>query len=387
MRVELLTHGRHTTRTGIGRYVHALLKYGDELADVNLRRLKYLPFYRSARSLEQVPVGISGHVRGSIVHFPQITGCAMMLYRPYHPSVATVHDLGFLELPEEWEMFDPVARQILRLSLAGLKRVDLIVAVSEFTRRGVIKHIGVPPERVVTVHSGIDHDLFRPIPNARDVLSQRYPRLASVSSAPWVLYVGSELPRKNIGALLEAVSIMRADTPDIQLVKVGAAGGEQFRRQTLRTIDALGLQNQVHIFDDVAEEELPLFYSAADVFVTASKLEGFGFPVLEAMACATPVIAPDIGVFNEITLGSSFLVRSGEVGELSMAIRTILTDVRVQAELREKGLKIVSMYTWPKAVERHIDVYCQLTAESSVANSSRPKDSEKYVDSWSRSNR
>ncbi len=306
MRVEILTHGNHRANTGIGRYVHNLAGHLGSSIEVKLSQLSYLPLATKVNYLKYLPVGIKGHVPNSIVHFPQIMGCAMMLYRPYHPSVATVHDLGFLELPEEWEMFDPIAHWLLRWSLAGLKRVDRIVADSEFTRQGIIKHLGVPENRVVTIHLCIDHNCYRPIPNAREILVGRYPPLAAAAPAAWLLYVGSELPRKNIATLLKAVARVREEIPDIRLIKVGAAGGHQFRSETLRAINHLGLENHVLFFEEVAEEDMPLFYNAADVFVTASKLEGFGFPVLEAMACGTPVVCSRAGSMPEIAEDVAF---------------------------------------------------------------------------------
>lgn len=361
MRVEFVSPYDHSPNTGIGRYIHTLTKHLSGFIDVPIRRPQFVPLVGRFSALRNLPIGIEGHMPGSIVHFPQIMGCAMMLYRPYHPSVATVHDLGFLELPEEWEMFDPVARQILRLSLAGLKRVDLIVAVSEFTRRGVIKHIGVPPERVVTVHSGIDHDLFRPIPNARDVLSQRYPRLASVSSAPWVLYVGSELPRKNIRTLLQAFALVREESPDARLIKVGGSGGERYRNDTIRTISELSLDNNILFFDAVADEDLPLFYNAADVFVTASKLEGFGFPVLEAMACGTPVICSNSSSLQEVAGSTCLPCPPTSAEEFGNAVLDVLRSTDCSSSLRHLGLQNARLFDWKNTAAVTRDQYERLS--------------------------
>lgn len=361
MLVEFVSPYVHNPNSGIGRYVHTLAEHLSESVDVTICRLRNVPLANRFSPLRQLPIGIEGHVPGSIVHFPQIMGCAMMLYRPYHPSVATVHDLGFLELPEEWEMFDPIARRLLRLSLAGLKRVDMIVAVSEFTRQGVIKHLGIPEDRVVTIHSGIDHDLFRPVPSAREILISCYPHLAAIALAPWLLYVGSELPRKNITTLLRAVALVREEIPDIRLIKVGAAGGERFRRDTLRVIDELGLREHILFFEDIAEDKLPLFYSAADVFVTASKLEGFGFPVLEAMACGTPTIVPSTALFVETVENSSQQFDVENPSDLTRAIVSLLADNALQDHLREKGLKNASRYLWSTSARQLLACYQQLT--------------------------
>ncbi|MCZ2112780.1 MAG: glycosyltransferase, partial [Anaerolineae bacterium] len=146
MRVEFVSPYNHSPKTGIGRYMHTLKSHLERSIEVSVKPMRFAPFSSRLSFLRNFPLAIEGHVPGSIVHIPQIMGCAMMLYRPYHPSVATVHDLGFFELPEEGHTLDPLARRLLNWSLAGLKRVDKIVAVSEFTRHGIIKHLGIPAE-------------------------------------------------------------------------------------------------------------------------------------------------------------------------------------------------------------------------------------------------
>lgn len=357
MRIELLTHGRHRTHTGIGRYVHTLHQHLGALADVELCQLRYLPLSDRISYLRQLPMGIAGHRSGSIVHFPQITGCAMMLYRPYHPSVATVHDLGVLELVEEWAMHDLVARQMLRLSLAGLKRVDRIVTVSEFTRQSVIRHLGVCEDRVIAVHSGIDHKLFRPVSGAREMLIGMYRDLAAFASAPWLLYVGSELPRKNVGTLLLVMALLREKIPDLRLIKVGLAGGESFRRETLRTIEVLGLDDHVLIFEGVSNEALPIFYSSADLFVSTSILEGFGLPVLEAMACGCPPVVSNATSLREVAGDGGILVDPEGVEGWAQAILEVLQNDHLHAELKQRGLERAAMFDWGRTAEETIRVY------------------------------
>jgi len=357
MRIEFVSPYDHSPQTGIGRYIHTMVRHLSESVAVAIHRPRFLPLVDRLSPLRNLPIGIKDHVPGSIVHFPQIMGCAMMLYRPYHPSVATVHDLGSLELPEEWEVTDAVARQVLRLSLAGLKRVDMIVADSEFTHQGIIRHLGIPGERVVTIYPGIDHELFRPISNAREVLIGYYSHLAVIASVPWLLYVGSELPRKNVGTLLRAVELVREEIPDIRLIKVGSAGGKSFRRETLRAIGELGLEDHVLIFEGVAEEALPLFYGAADVFVTDSKLEGFGLPVLEAMACGAPVVCSDAGALPEVAGEAGLLVPPDDPRGFADAIASVLNDAHMRDRMIRQGLAQCRSFSWQRTVEETGRVY------------------------------
>jgi glycosyltransferase involved in cell wall biosynthesis len=345
MRIELLTHGRHRKHTGIGRYVHTLLQHLGPLADVDLCQLRYLPLSERISPFRHLPVGIEGHRPGSIVHFPQITGCAMMLYRPYHPSVATVHDLGVLEIPEEWAALDPIARQLLRLSLSGLKKVDLTLCVSQFTRQSIIRQMEIASEKVVAIHSGVDHRVFREIAGAAEQLIQKYPDLRDCSR-PWILYVGSEQPRKNLGTLLEAVAALRHEFPGVHLLKVGSPGGRGFREQTLYNISRLALEDGVRFFQNVPEEDLALFYNSVDLLVQPSLVEGFGFPVIEAMACGTPTICSYSGALPEVANGASIHCDAGSVSEFSSTMRELLQDEALSNELRQRGLLNAREYTW-----------------------------------------
>jgi glycosyltransferase involved in cell wall biosynthesis len=252
---------------------------------------------------------------------------------------------------------------MVRLSLAGLKRVDMIVADSEFTRQGVIKHLGIPEERVVTIHPGIDHKLFRPIPDARKKLIKRCTRMATVATSPWLLYVGSELPRKNIGTLLRAVALVREEIPDIRLIKVGAAGGARFRRETLRVVDELGLEDHVLFFEGVPDEELPLFYSAADVFVTASKLEGFGLPVLEAMACGRPVVCSRAGSLPEIG-GNAALFSEFDCAEAIVdQICVVVTQAQQPISTKRSLVRQAASFHWAEGASTLVAMYEMLAVK------------------------
>lgn len=364
MHVEFLSVFDHSQNTGIGRYLHTVAHHLSGLVDVTIHRPLFLPLSGRFSPLRNLPIGIENYIRGSIVHFPQIMGCAMMLYRPFHPSVATVHDLGFMELPEEWKMFDPIAKQLLKLSLAGLKRVDKIVTDSEFTRQGVIKHLGIPKDRVVTIYPGIDHELFRPIPNARKILMGQYPQLAAIETAPWLLYVGSEIPRKNVATLLQTVAHVREKMPDIRLVKVGLAGGESFRGESISVINKLGLENNVLFFEGIAEEELPLFYNAADVFITASKLEGFGFPVLEAMACGTPVVCSRAGSLPEVGGTAASYMEVHRVEESAAQICLVVTRTQQAISIDDNLIRNAGRFQWRESASALVGLYEDLEKES-----------------------
>ena len=275
------------------------------------------------------------------------------------PSVATIHDMGFLDFPEEWQMLDVVTRQVLRLSLAGLKRFQWWITDSEFTRQSLVKHLGVDPGRVTVIHLGIEHDRFKRVENPRAVLGNRYPAIAW-NGAPLLLYVGSETPRKNFNLLLDVVSRLRSQFTDIKLIKVGSAGGEQFRKSTLQVIHSLGLEDSVILLDSIPEADLPLFYAAADIFVTASKLEGFGFPVLEAMACGTPVVCSDAGSLPEVAGDAAVMLKPDDITGWCSAIGEIIDQREKSEEMIARGLAQASKFTWMAAAQHTAEVYRSL---------------------------
>lgn len=356
MQIELVQLDQYKMETGIGRYVHQLHKHLQPLVDVTFRQPRLLPFANRFSFLKHLPIGIQGHKAGSIVHFPQIMGCAMMLWNPIRPAIATVHDLGVLELPEEWAMLDPIARQILKLSLAGLQRMDLIITDSEFTRQGVLRHLNVSPDKVVTIHLGIDHQIFRPIPDAAEQLTAKYPELANCSR-PWLLYVGSELPRKNIPTLLEAAAILRQEFPGLHLLKVGSVGGQQFRQRTLQLTTELKLQGTVRFFENVPDDDLALFYNAADLLVQPSYLEGFGFPVLEAMACGTATICSNTTSLPEVVGDAALLINPNDDNAMYKAMWRLLNDTETRDKLRAKGLARAEKFSWGTVAAQTLELY------------------------------
>lgn len=359
MNVEIFMHNTNLFSTGIGRYTLEVFNHLNSLISVCLRYGIDPPLTRLFSPLHHLPLGLRDHKPGSIVHFTQIMGCAMMLWDPIHPSVVTVHDLGMLVYPEEWKMMDPIARQLLRLSLNGLKRADLIIAVSEFTKQSIIRNLDISPNHVITIHSGINRDYFFPMPDAKERLLNNFPYLSSLSG-PRLLYVGSELPRKNLSVLLEATAILKKEFPNITLLKIGSAGGKRFRDQFLKNIQIVNLNDFITFIEGITDQELGLFYSAADVFVQPSNLEGFGFPVLEAMACGIPVVCSRAGSLPEIVEHAGILVDPKDASAFAHAIATIFRDNELRENLISQGIWRSHQFTWERTVEKTISCYHQL---------------------------
>src|SRR5215212_7735759 len=224
-------------------------------------------------------------VRSSLIH---LTTHHLARYGPFarRPYVVTVHDLiryrdchcahAHRPLIHEPNMRD---RLYVGLDAAGLRRAEAVIAVSEHTRRELIELLGMAPERVTVVPEGVDTDAFRP--TSRRVLPE-----------PYILYVGSEQPRKNLATLFDAFARLRLHLPGLRLVKVGAAGGPEapFRERTLAQARTAGVLGELVFAERVSHDELVTWYSGALCLVQPSCHEGFGLTPLEAMACGCPVV-------------------------------------------------------------------------------------------------
>ena len=268
------------------------------------------------------------------------------------PYVVTVHDLiRYFDLSRLGHFIrTPSTRDRLcfRLDYAGISRAAALISVSETTKRDLVAHLGIPEERIFVVYEGVDHDLFRPV-EARPI------------EAPYVLFVGSEQPRKNLPTLFRAFAALRADPRfrNLKLVKVGNPGNGRpsFRERTLAAVAELGLEDEVIFTGRVPHDDLPAYYSGAGCLVLPSFYEGFGLPPLEAMACGCPVIVSTRGALPEIAGGAALTVEPQDVEALATAMKGVFTDPALRAELRARGLERASHFSWEKAARETVAVY------------------------------
>jgi len=229
-----------------------------------------------------------------------------------------------------------------------VKKAAAVIAVSHTTKRDLIQHLGIPEERISVVYEGIDHRVFKPA--SRRLLDY-----------PYLLFVGSEHPRKNFTGLLRAFFKLKSERrfKDLKLLKVGKAGGPEadFRQHTLKVINELNIPRDVIFTDYVAEEDLPAYYSGAECFVLPSLYEGFGFPPLEAMACGCPVIVSNVASLPEVTGEAAIKVDPYHTYSLASALEVVLADDSLKRELVSKGLERARQFSWKKAARETMAVY------------------------------
>ena len=313
--------------------------------------------------LRNLPLGVAGLDPAAPLHLPQISGAGVLRLRRLPPTLVTVHDLGFLELPEEQRMFSAVARVLLRLSFSALRDAAAIVAVSEFTRASVVRRLRIPIERVHVVYEGVDRKVFRPRDDARRLAQSR---LGIHDWDDWktLLVVGTELPRKRLDLVLEILAAYRRRGEPVRLVKAGGAGGAAFRARFLHTAARLDVTDRVHLLDALTDDDLSLLYSAADAYVCASQLEGFSLPTAEALACGAPAVVADGGALREVAGGAAVVVPEWTPRAWMTALNSVVGDSGLRARLRDAGIARAQAFDWDEAGRRTLALYQELSATS-----------------------
>lgn len=270
-------------------------------------------------------------------------------------SVVTVHDLAFTRHPET---FHPAKRWYLQAAVAySARRATRVIAVSENTRRDLIDVFAIPERRIDVVYSGVSGH-FRPLPS--DDLTAF--RRQALGGRPYLLHVGTLQPRKNIDVLIRAYAELRvSDGIPHALALVGARGW--MYQNLFDLVVALHLEDHVHFIDYVAPDRLPLWYNCADLFVYPSAYEGFGLPVLEAMACGVPTITSDASSLKELAGQACLTVEPGSQEALQMAMARVLRDGGLQSTMRIMGLERAKLFSWEETARQTVEVYKQASGQ------------------------
>jgi glycosyltransferase involved in cell wall biosynthesis len=211
--------------------------------------------------------------------------------------------------------------------------------------------LGVPPGRVDVVYCGVDQ-AFRPLPAAEVDCFREQRALPN----RFILFLGTLEPRKNVQKLIRAYSQWRNSEPGIPKLVVAGAKGWYYER-IFAEVERLGLAGQVIFPGYVAQEELPLWYNAADLFVYPSQFEGFGLPVLEAMACGTPAVTTNVASLPEVGGDAAWLVSPDNEAELVEAVRRVLKDAALRQEMKARGLAHAANFTWERTARQTLDTY------------------------------
>lgn len=357
-------------RAGLGRYAHELIA-----ALVEQGAHEYTAFYHQrgeahlAPPIDRLPQLTTSltvrpwRLRTALAYFSGLGMDAMfagvdVFHATEHllprlrrvRSVFTLHDLIF--------QFDPDSHKRLNIAFLRtmmprfLRAADAIIAVSECSKRDAVRIYNVPADKIWVIYEGVD-PRFKPIDDAAQLASIR-----GKYNLPqrFVLHLGTIEPRKNLTLLFEALTALNVERHALVVAgKTGWLTDPIFAR-----IGELGLQDRVLFTGYVPDEDLPTLLSAASVLVMPSKYEGFGLPVLEAMACGTPVIASNASSLPEVGGDAALYAPPDDPSAWAELISRVLKDAALRASMREKGLRQAAKFRWDIAARQTAEVYSTL---------------------------
>jgi glycosyltransferase involved in cell wall biosynthesis len=267
------------------------------------------------------------------------------------PFIVTVYDLSFMRYPE---VFRPFNRWYLRhFTTYSVKRARAVITISESTRQDVINLLGVSPARVQTIYCGVDQS-FRPLPEPEVSAFKAKHQLPET----FILFLGTLEPRKNVEGLIRAYACWRKrDSKVPPLVVAGGKGW--YYNQIFELVETLGLAGSVYFPGYVPQETLPLWYNAASLFVYPSHFEGFGLPVLEAMACGVPVITSTASSLPEVAGNNDTarMVHPQDTELLAETMAEVVNDADLRATMIANGLIQAAKFNWEKTAQETVAIY------------------------------
>lgn len=369
MKIAIDAHaiGRHLTGNEV--YVRSLLR---GLVAVD-RESNYLAYVSVPGADDFVPAGITvKHVSNNpfvrlgfdlprrlrsdkpdVVHV-QFTGPIMCNV----PEVVSVHDVSFLEYPEyfTWERCSQLRVTVRKT----VRRASRVLTGTEFARQSILRAYNVDPDRVITVPIAANPN-FRPVAKER---AQREVFAHLKIDGPYVLTVGDLQPRKNHIGLINAFADLVKNQPQIRHKLVCAGKPTWFAPQVYDAARHSGIVDRIIFTGFVEDQDLLSLYNACDCFVFPSYYEGFGIPILEAMACGRAVACSNTASMPEVADGAGILFNPNSRAEIARALADILIDAGMRSRLERLGLQRAPQFTWNRTAEKTLGIYQDVAEEN-----------------------
>lgn len=303
---------------------------------VNMKQHLMMPFYLQ-------------RLKPDVYHYPHFD--LPFSYKTI--SIITIHDLKYIKFPELFYERSREKSFIMKTVMKNaIKRSKKVITVSESTKYDIVNILKVPQDKIKVIYEAYDSD-FRMLSashNNANVLKR------FGIKQPFILFVGVHRPHKNLCRLLEAFKHIKYKNYSLVIV------GRKYRdyNKPFELMEKLAIKDRVKHLDFVTKEVLLHLYNAATVFVFPSLYEGFGIPVLEAMACGTPVITSNVSSLPEVAGNAAMLINPYDVVSITDALNHILGDISLQNKLREEGLEQIKKFSWAKAAMETLKVYKEI---------------------------
>lgn len=351
--------------TGIGTYTQQILKYllkydsenkyllywwgtnyrkyyGDNVR-INIASKKHHRFFEEnyiPAHLKNEAIDIY-HVPQNGIGLPSVKNCI---------NISTIHDLIPYVMPET------VGRGYLKRFISQMPQIiqnsDVIITVSEFSKRDIMRIFDVEDERIRVTHLAADEN-FKPMQKekAKEIIRDKYG-----IDDNYILYLGGFSPRKNVKSILIAFSRLKDNLrKNYKILILGPSKDEH--SYLIGLSESLNIADRVYFTGYVPYEDLPFFYNASSIFVYPSLYEGFGLPPLEAMSCKVPVITSNVSSIPEVVGDAAILINPFDTEELRDAMEKVLGDEELSKQLGEKGYERAKSFSWEKTAANTLNIY------------------------------
>lgn len=270
---------------------------------------------------------------------------------PGTKTILTVHDLSYVRTPETTH---PILKAYLdRVVPWSVRRANHVIADSQATKDDLIDLYQTLPEKISVLLSGVN-PTYQPVSDRQKVSEVRQ-RYNIPADKPYIFSIGTVQPRKNYGRLMEALAVLGTDFEDVQVVIAGGKGW--LDSPIFETAKRLGLQDRVHFTGYVSDADVPALYSGATCTYYVSLYEGFGFPVLESMACGTPVLTSNVSSLPEVAGNIAPMVDPYDVQAIAEGLRRLIEDTALRERVIAAGFEQASRFTWEKSATQLLQIY------------------------------
>ena len=346
---------------GIGRYAQHLVK---SLSDVDVVNDYFLYVRRNLFDLrKKIPRVPARNFQTKVDWFKQGITKTLPEIDIYHaPSpetldidgckiIVTMHDLIYKAFPQgHTEATIATTNQQFQ---GIVERADKIICCSEYTKKDLLKYFPMDQNKIAMIHQGVDKNVFYPVSSDERPAARAAIRAKGVTG-PFILFVGTIEPRKNLKNLLKAFALIKKEFQG-SLAVVGMKGWMSDDIGAL--VEELNLKNNVHLLGYLTDEELRYFYNEAEVFVFPSFYEGFGFPIVEAFSCGAPVVTSNASSCPEVAAEAALLIDPTNVQDMVDKILRVMRDRTLRNSLKEKGLKRATDFSFEKTARETLAVY------------------------------